>query len=262
MEERPFDWTRIDRNPVSPAVHTALRQALLRRRAGRALDLDSFIQSFVGGHSVLDIGMVEHDATHIASDHWVHRKLCRWARSVLGVDVLEEEIELLSRQGFNVRVADATSDADLGERFDRVFMGEIIEHVDRPVALLRFAARHLVPGGLILATTPNPLNFREIIANIREGLTVPNAEHVSWVTPAMALELGRRAGLDLYQYWLAQGRSRSLLKRPLHIARDLIAGKYSEFFTPQFLLIWQDAGHVHSASKSESSLSGSTVLAR
>lgn len=238
---KPFDWTLIDRNPVSPAVHSALRQALLERRAGRVLDTDGFFHDFSAGHSLLDVGMVEHDITHIQSDRWLHRKFCGWAKSVLGVDVLADEIELLKRQGFNVRLADATSDIDLGERFERIFMGEIIEHVDRPIDLLRFAARHLAPGGLILATTPNPLNFREIIATLRQGITVPNAEHVSWVTPSMALELGRRAGLDLYQYWLAQGRSRSLLKRPLHIARDLIAGKYSEFFTPQFYFLWRRA---------------------
>lgn len=239
MAATAFDWTRIDRNPVSPAVHVALRDALLSRRAGRIFELDNFFRSFVAGHSVLDIGMVEHDKSHIESDRWVHRKLSKWARYILGIDILEDEIAILKGRGFNVRTADASSDTDLGERFERVFMGEIIEHVDRPVALLQFAANHLAPGGRILATTPNPLYFREIFANLRQGLTVPNAEHVSWVTPAMALELGRRANLDLAEYWLAQGRSRSPFKRPLHLARDVVAGKYSEFFTAQFLFIWE-----------------------
>ncbi|MBK9021778.1 MAG: hypothetical protein IPL72_18060 [Sulfuritalea sp.] len=36
---------------------------------------------------------------------------------------------------------DATSDIDLGERFDMVF-ADVVEHVDNVVRLLQFAARH------------------------------------------------------------------------------------------------------------------------
>lgn len=234
-----FDWTELDRNPISPIVRAALRQALRERRAGRLFNLDEFVRAFVSRRSVLDVGMVEHDITHINCDAWLHRKICNWARDTLGVDILSDELELLREQGYRVVQADATSEVDLGQRFERVFMGEIIEHVDKPVALLKFAARHIEPDGLILATTPNPFWIRWIWENAREGTLLSNAEHVSWVSPSMALELGRRAGLELQQYWLGQGHSRALLKRPLHVLRDLIFGKNSELFTAQFLYIWR-----------------------
>jgi 2-polyprenyl-3-methyl-5-hydroxy-6-metoxy-1,4-benzoquinol methylase len=59
------------------------------------------------------------------------------------LDILAPLVEELRGRGFNVRCVDATSDADLGERFEIVFAGDVIEHVDNAVALLRFAGRHL-----------------------------------------------------------------------------------------------------------------------
>ena len=58
--------------------------------------------------------------------------------------------EHYNAKGFDFRHVDATSDVDLGDRFDRVFIGDVIEHVNDPVALLNFAKRHLQPNGRIL----------------------------------------------------------------------------------------------------------------
>jgi 2-polyprenyl-3-methyl-5-hydroxy-6-metoxy-1,4-benzoquinol methylase len=114
-------------------------------------------------------------------------------------------------------------------------LGEIIEHVDDPVGLLRFARRHLNPAGRVLVTTPNPFYFAWPYESWREGVFVPNAEHVRWVSPAMVLEIGRRAGLSLDSWWCLHSDPTTLrfnLAAVMRIARwiprlkEIVAGSY------------------------------------
>lgn len=53
-------------------------------------------------------------------------------------------------------VHDATRLGELGERFDTIVAGEIIEHLDDPHAFLSGCFDILSPGGLLLVSTPNP----------------------------------------------------------------------------------------------------------
>jgi SAM-dependent methyltransferase len=110
----------------------------------------------------------------------------------------------LNQRGFDVRCVDATSEADLGERFDLVFIGDVIEHVDNPSALLRFAKRHQAPGGRNLAATPNPFSRKFFRQFRREGVMVVNLDHLAWFTPTQAFELARRNGLALTAYHLVK----------------------------------------------------------
>ena len=48
-----------------------------------------------------------------------------------------------------------------GQKFDVVYMGQSIEHVDDPVTTLAHLRRLLVPGGVLIVSTPN-LDSREI----------------------------------------------------------------------------------------------------
>lgn len=52
-------------------------------------------------------------------------------------------------------VADA-ADLDLGERFDVVLSTELLEHTPRASEIVDTAHRHLVPGGVFLATMAGP----------------------------------------------------------------------------------------------------------
>ncbi len=56
--------------------------------------------------------------------------------------------------GYAVQLADA-EDFDLGRRFDTVFAGEVIEHLDNVHGFLSSVRRHLAPGGRLVLTTPN-----------------------------------------------------------------------------------------------------------
>lgn len=237
MSRTAADWTRISRNPVAPEVHALLQRALAARLAPPAYDYMAFLKDFVSGKRVLDIGVVEHDASHMEAEGWKHRYVVEWAADVLGVDILKEELEVLRERGFRVAHADATSDVDLGERFERVVIGDVIEHVENPVALLRFASRHLEPGGLIVARTPNPYYYGYLWRHLREDSFISNAEHVAWISLTMALEIGRRAGLELEAYHQLQPFGSTPAKRVLNALRKRLFPR-SDLFAAAFFYVY------------------------
>lgn len=232
-------WRTIDPNPNAPSVRAHLRTALLSRRRGRVDDIQRFLVDFASGRTVLDVGAIQHDVRASSLDGWKHEWVRRAARRVVGVDVLPEEVEVLRGRGYDIRCVDATSDVDLGERFDRVILGDVIEHVDNPVALLRFAGRHLEADGLVLCSTPNPFFVAYLARSVRDGTYIANAEHVAWITPSMALELGHRAGLELREYWHTQGDGKTPLRRiAVHVLRAL-GLRDSELFSGNFQYVFE-----------------------
>lgn len=206
----PNHWREISADPNAPAVRSYLRSNLRTARQRPISDTNAFLGDFVRDQSVLDIGIIAHTIEQADDPRWRHNLIRSAAARTLGIDVLEEPIAALRRRGYDVQVVDATSDTDLQQRFSRVVVGDVIEHVNDPVALLRFAGRHLAPDGLVLCSTPNPYYLGHILSVLRDGTFIANAEHVTWITPTMALELAHRAGLRLVHYWHTRKRGGTL----------------------------------------------------
>lgn len=199
------DWTRLSDDPNNGPAKDAVREYLLRvRRVHTDIDLNGFIDALADGRSVLDIGVVSHSARYFEQPDWRHGRIAKRARRCVGLDILEPLVKELNARGFNVVCADATSDADLGERFELAFIGDVLEHVNDTVRLLRFAARHLAPGGRIFATTPNPFSLKFYRRFRRDGTAIVNLDHMCWITPTQALEIARRAGIELAAYHLVK----------------------------------------------------------
>ncbi len=237
--ERIKEWRDISCDPNAPKVRGYLRETLLKARQGRIKDTNTFLLDFVRDQSVLDIGIIAHTIEQTSDPRWRHNLIKDVASSVVGIDILEEPIQQLQHRGYDVRVVDATSDIDIGQRFSRVVMGDVIEHVDNPVALLRFARRHLAAQGLILCSTPNPFYLGSLISGLREGTFIANAEHVSWITPTMALELGQRAGLRLTRYWHARKTSGPILRKLAMKPLELLGVLDTEMAARTFVYVFE-----------------------
>ena len=54
------------------------------------------------------------------------------------------------------------------ERFDNVFMIEVLEHVHNPWGALTEIRRVLKPGGVFTVSVPNPYHFKELVWNLLE----------------------------------------------------------------------------------------------
>jgi 2-polyprenyl-3-methyl-5-hydroxy-6-metoxy-1,4-benzoquinol methylase len=227
-----LDWTELTDDPNNRAAKAAVRDYLLSaRKVHTGHELTEFVETLIAGKSVLDIGVVEHARRYFDNPGWRHERIARAASRCLGVDILEPLVKELASRGFNVACVDATSERDLGERFEVAFVGDVMEHVNDPVRLLQFGARHLIPGGRLYATTPNPFSRKFYRRLRREGTMIVNLDHVFWITPTQAMEIGRRAGIPLVAYHLVKryAGARLALKR--------LAWKFSpiEWSFPDFL---------------------------
>ena len=215
-----MDWTRETQDPLNEQVRqktlsylNKIRTPLPPSPSETGLDdYDAMIKKLAAGKRVLDIGICEHTSERIQSSKWKHRLLVDSASYVLGIDIIESLIKDLDSLGFNVRVCDATSEMSLGERFDLVHIGDVIEHVENPVKMLRFAKRHLAEGGRILVRTPNPYCYDYVWGVFRHGTDRSNLEHMFYVLPTHALEMARRSGLQLVRYYTLRRSGRNLVK--------------------------------------------------
>jgi len=175
-------------------------------------DVISYLENQVRGLDVLDVGCVDHNAdAPLAGDRWLHARLHRTAKSVFGTDILEQGCAALRAKGYNVVAADACT-MRLGQAFDVVIAGEIIEHVENPGQLVRNLAEHLRPGGKLIVTTPHihfALHFIEsIFCDPRKRW---NPEHCVAFEPFTLRNLVERCGLRVATCAYAT-RSRKLLR--------------------------------------------------
>jgi SAM-dependent methyltransferase len=209
------NWRELSTDPNAKAVRAFLHGQISDAYGPRVEDFQRFICEFVRERTVLDIGVIGHVIERFDDGDFRHGFIKKFASRLVGIDILEEPVNHLRSLGFDVRVMDATSDTDIGERFERVVIGDVIEHVDDPVRLIKFAARHLAPDGLILCTTPNPFFVGYLAEMFRYGMVIENAEHVSFIIPSNALEIAHRAGVKLVSVRHFGGRGNTLTKRAL-----------------------------------------------
>jgi len=154
-----------------------------------------FIGKYVKGKRVLDLGCVCHQLD-IAYPPWLHGYICERADSVLGVDVLEAEIEELNRRGYHVVYADVEA-MDLGEQFDVVVAGDLVEHLTNHADFLRRVSAHLKPDGVFVMTTPNPITLLRYMRLITGGETQAHHEHTCWFTAKVFRQMAERFGLEV-----------------------------------------------------------------
>lgn len=220
-----------DKNALRLTLEELLSKRLVVRKGN---DWEWIISqaSVLSGGGILDIGAVGHDIENASRPDWKFKQLSAFSDRVVGVDILEAECAELQKRGHSVFCVDATSDADLGQRFSLITIGDVIEHVNNPVAMLNFAKRHLEPNGRLLVATPNPHYFNTYARALRHGTAVDNLEHVSWISPFQALELGRRTGLELTRY--ASFINRSRIWRSWALRRP-ISDCYSSNFVFEFM---------------------------
>jgi len=216
-------WTSVSPDPNSPASR-AYRQAQLDR-AWRPLGGTrlSIVTDLCRNKRVLDLGCVNHVISGVGDPSWLHPRIVAVAQECLGVDSDSRGICEMRKRGFNVLCADVLHypwDESYRERFDVVVAGELIEHVDRPLAILEIARTSLVPGGFLVVTTPNPYApWRVRCGHMR--IVWENVDHVAYFFPSGMAELADRAGLQLCT-WATVRSSEEDLQSLRKSARDLL----------------------------------------
>jgi len=165
-------------------------------------DKFSYIQNFVKGKKVLDVGVVSHEV-HF-SEKWyrntfLHGFLCESAQSVTGIDIEEKGVKELQERGYNVIVADAEN-MGLHDTFDVIVAGELIEHLANPGNFIKGAYKNLREEGLLILTTPNPFNLKRCIYGFLGKQLMINPEHTCWFDVQTLCQLCGRFGFELVEY--------------------------------------------------------------
>jgi SAM-dependent methyltransferase len=122
------------------------RAALRRTPPGQRARVRWILQH-VGGGRILDVGFVGESSSYL------HQALQAYGR-IMGVDI--DAAAIACSDGKDGLAADVTRLPFRDGSFDRVVLGEVIEHLPRPFDALRETARVLRPWGTLLVTTPNP----------------------------------------------------------------------------------------------------------
>lgn len=86
--------------------------------------------------------------------------------------------------------------------FDALIMSEVLEHLVDPWRVVERLARHVRPGGLVLASSPNVSHWR-VLAELARGRFpqhdqgVFDRTHLRWFTPATFADMFERAGFTV-----------------------------------------------------------------
>ena len=159
---------------------------------------EDWILRYVVDRRVLDLGCVNHDHRTSDEKRWLHKLIRERAGTILGVDALEEDVKELQQKGFNVICANVET-MQLDERFEVITAGDIIEHVSNAGEFVRRMTEHLDDEGVILISTPGPINLFRIVSMFLFGRIPVNPEHTAWYSPEVLAELVGRYNLELEQ---------------------------------------------------------------
>ncbi len=159
-----------------------------------------FLADLCKGKKIIDVGCTDHAElieTKIKDNTWLHGILDRGSQRCVGVDVSDSGVAEAKRLGFpDVIVGDVTTALEplMGEHWDYMVMGELIEHIDDPVSFLR-SVRESYQGNVdtLVLTTPNAFRLRNFLSAIRTSESI-NTDHRYWVTPYTLMKVLTMAG--------------------------------------------------------------------
>lgn len=182
-----------DRHQASPAA-----------KALAAVDDDDdfarIVLPLLANRRVLDVGCINHAFfdTTTRRRHSSFFRIEKAAAFVLGIDNVEDSVELARQHGHNIAYGDAETFV-AEEPFDVVHGGDIIEHLSNPGLFLRASHANLRDGGRLVLSTPNTFSLATAWQVLRRFTNDPlvHRQHTFYFSPTTLHELVRRHGFEL-----------------------------------------------------------------
>ena len=203
------------------------------------------LEELVKGKKIIHLGCCDHIPLikkKIENNVWLHSRVTDTAEKCLGIDIDEDGIDYLRKElsHDNVIQADITSagiEEVTSERWDYILIGEILEHVDNPIAFLS-SINELYGKYIdrIIITVPNAFSLHNFTSVKKHDENI-NSDHRYWFSPYTLGKIGTRAGLAVEEFFFVQevqptiGKKAKLLIFP-YIKRSLRIAKLRK--TPPF----------------------------
>jgi 2-polyprenyl-3-methyl-5-hydroxy-6-metoxy-1,4-benzoquinol methylase len=192
-------WRAVSDAPTSIEARAQRQTVLTAATHADGRGRSELLREICDGRSVLDVGCVDHESSHVGRAGWLHAELAAVSSRCVGLDTEADGVEAMRDQGYEAfvgRVEEVPGEVRAMAPFDVVVAGELIEHLEAPGALFALAAEILRPGGALVITTPNPYAPWRARAG-QLGLVWENADHICYLFPAGLVELAERHGFEL-----------------------------------------------------------------
>lgn len=202
-----------------------------------------FLLNRCKGKRVLHIGCCDHRPLikeKVEHHIWLQGLLEEVADVCIGVDIAEDTIEYVRKEGFsnNVYYGDVTN-VDIINKipvidYNCVVMGEILEHVDDPVIFISQLKNTLLKlnfpsDGEIIIDVPNLYKMQR--SGLRRPVEIINTDHRYWFSPYTLAKVLIRGGVSPYEIVFADQKfsnwyvDRGLNKCVPKIRRSLLKPK-------------------------------------
>gem|GEM_PF-1201315 len=158
----------------------------------------AYILDCAQGKRVLNVGAAGGVETYLPRnrDIWLHHLLGEVAGELTGMDIDADSVAYAAEHGVNLVLANCET-CSLQQQFDVVVMSDVIEHLDGPVTAVANLGKHLVPGGCLVITTPNPTHLGLVLRAWAGRKVKVYYDHVCEFLPEHFQVIGARAGLEL-----------------------------------------------------------------
>lgn len=168
----------------------------IKNRAEEILDIVDFSDK-----KVLDLGCIgwELEKEEYGGLNFIHKKIKKIAKKLVGVDINKKAIEKYRRQGFNLKFHNLEKPFNFNEKFDIIIAMEIIEHLNNPGIFLESIKLSLAKEGKLILSTPNAQGvsffFQRLLKNKISGIATE--DHVHWHSEETLRILLRRTGFKI-----------------------------------------------------------------
>jgi len=115
----------------------------------------------------------------------------------LGIDISPLNLKEAKANKHRVKKGDLNKFNRIDEKFEFCFVSHILEHVERPIDLLKLAHKCLLPGGKIIVCVPNLFSF----INIRYPYFTNDGNHLYAFSLKNMFELLKYAGFEVESYY-------------------------------------------------------------
>ncbi|MFN3661006.1 MAG: class I SAM-dependent methyltransferase [Brevinematales bacterium] len=183
------------------------------------------LEKYAVGKVVLDCGCVGDPD----DPDWIHGKLYKIAKKVVGVDINKGGIKKLRRKGYNVIYGNVET-INLHKKFDVIFAGSLIEHIENQGLFLKNVERHLKKNGVLILTTPAISHIGYLLDTLRARWSKKYelSHNLHFHTFDTLWALLHRHGFSVIDfYWWMGGKFRGIMK--------LLINLFGNIFPPVFV---------------------------
>lgn len=123
--------------------------------------------NIIKNKNVIHVGCCDHLEVikkKVENNTWLHKLMNEQCKNVIGIDINEQAIDYIKKEGYadNVILNNIITDKPikLDKTYDYMVLGEIIEHVDNPVAFLeQVREKYVNKVDKLIVTAPNLLKY-------------------------------------------------------------------------------------------------------